>query len=200
MPLRALPSCPVRGLHVFEITADHEATLQRFFEQNPEYFLAVHGEPAGPGEAHEEIHGALPSGWSFTGKRLVGYADQRNELVAMANVVSDLLAPGVWQIGLFVVATARHGTGEAQALYRGLEDWAASNGAHWLRLGVVQGNQRAERFWASLGFVQTRVRRGVEMGKRTNTLRVMFKPLSGGSLEQYLSLVERDRPEPENAA
>ena len=55
------------------------------------------------------------------------------------------------------------------------------------------------RFWQSLGYVQTRTREGVEMGKLTNTLRVMVKPLAGGTLEQYLSLVPRDRSELPNA-
>jgi hypothetical protein len=32
------------------------------------------------------------------------------------------------------------------------------------------------------------------MGKRSNTLRVMYKPLAGGSVAQYLALIERDRP------
>lgn len=62
--------------------------------------------------------------------------------------------------------------GLAQALHAELEAWAVSNGANWLRLGVVQGNGRAERFWESLGYVEFRTRIGVEMGKRTNTLRV----------------------------
>jgi hypothetical protein len=79
-------------------------------------------------------------------------------------------------------------------LYRGLESWAASNGASWLRLGVVHGNVRAERFWERLGFIQTRTR-AVPMGRLTNTVRVMVKPLAGGTLEHYLSLVQRDRPE-----
>ncbi len=114
----------------------------------------------------------------------------------MANIVSDLLAPSVWHIGLFVIATSQHGTGLAQALYGELEAWAASDGAKWLRLGVVQGNSRAERFWEALGYIEVRTRHGVEMGKLTNTLRVLFKPLSGGTLEQYLSLVQRDRPAP----
>src|SRR6185503_9869809 len=102
--------------------------------------------------------------------------DQADAMVAMANVVSDFLAAGVWHIGLFIVATERHGSGDAQALYRGLEAWARSNGAAWLRLG----------------FIETRTRL-VDMGQRTNTVRVMIKPLAGGTLEQYLSLVERDR-------
>ena len=199
MPPPELPASPLEALRTIEITQELEPELQCFFDANPEYFLALFGEPAGPNEAHEEIHGEHLTGWSFTKKWLIGYMDERNAMVAMASVISDLLAPSVWHINLFIVETSRHGTGAARALYQGLEAWAASNGAAWLRLGVVQGNVRAERFWESLGYVQARTRGGIEMGKLTNTLRVMVKPLGGGSLEHYLSLVERDRPEPQSA-
>lgn len=190
-----LPASPLGDLRSVELGSGDEPLLQRFFEANPLYFLAVNGDPAGPGEAHEEIHGELPAGWPFTKKWVVGYLDTDDQVVALANVVSDLLAPGVWHIGTFIVATSRHGSGEAQVLYCGIEDWARAKGARWLRLGVVQGNVRAERFWEALGYVETRTRAGVEMGRLTNTLRVMVKPLAGGTFEQYLELVPRDRPE-----
>jgi GNAT superfamily N-acetyltransferase len=186
---------PIAALRTVELTPDFEARLQQFYEANPAYFDAVQGGPAGPNEAHETIHDELPAGWPFTTVWLIGYLDADDSLVAIANVVSDLLAPGVWHLGLFIVATARHGNGEAQSLYRGLESWASANGARWLRLGVVQGNVRAERFWQSLGYQQVRTRLDVVMGQRSNTLRVMVKPLGDDSLERYLSLVERDRPE-----
>jgi GNAT superfamily N-acetyltransferase len=194
MPPIELPASPIATLRTVELTPDFEARLQQFYEANPAYFDAVQGEAAGPNEAHETIHDELPAGWPFTKIWLIGYLDADDALAAMANVVSDLLAPDVWHIGLFIVATARRGNGEAQALYRSLESWAAANGARWLRLGVVQGNGRAERFWASLGYQQVRTRPDVVMGQRTNTLRVMVKPLGDDSLERYLSLVERDRP------
>ncbi|MEQ1686203.1 MAG: GNAT family N-acetyltransferase [Burkholderiaceae bacterium] len=195
MPATALPRAPRAGLRTVELGPADEPLLQAFFEANAAYFLAVQGEPAGPREAHDEIHGELPAGWPFTKKWLVACLDGDARPVAMVNVVSDLLAPHVWHIGLFIVASARHGSGDAQALYRGLEAWVVAHGAQWLRLGVVQGNARAERFWESMGFVETRTRAGIEMGRRTNTLRVMFKPLASGTLEDYLALVERDRPE-----
>jgi GNAT superfamily N-acetyltransferase len=194
----ALPVSPIAALRAVELDASHEPLLQRFFEENPDYFIAVNGEPAGPGEAHEEIHGELPAGMSFTKKWLVGYVDADGKLAVMANVITDLLASDVWHIGLFIVATSRHGTGDAQTLYLGLESWAKVNGAHWLRLGVVQGNVRAERFWEALGYIQTRTRDGVTMGRLTNTLRVMVKPLASDKLEHYLSLVPRDCPETQN--
>ncbi len=199
MPSARRPPSPIPGLRTIELTSETEPELQRFFETNPEYFMAVNGEPAGPNDAHEEIYGEPPPGWSFTKKWLIGYMGIKGALVAIANVISDLLAPNVWHIGLFIVETSRYGSGEAQLLYRGLESWASSNGATWLRLGVVKGNARAERFWEALDFVQIRTRDGVEMGIRTNTLRVMVKPLAGDALEHYLSLVPRDRPESPSA-
>jgi len=170
--------------------------LQRFFEINPEYFIAVGGQPPTPAEAHEEVHGVLPEGWPFTKKWVIGFLDETDSLVGMANVVSDLFAPGVWHIGLFMVATRLHGKGAAYSLFAQLESWARDLGAHWLRLGVVEGNTRAERFWERFAFGDVRKRSGVEMGKRVNTLRVMAKPLAGGTLPEYLTLVARDRPEP----
>ena len=68
-----------------------------------------------------------------------------------------------------------------------------------MRLGVVQGNTRAERFWTSLGYITIRERPGVQMGARSVTVRVMVKPLSDSTLEEYLSLVPRDRREGEGA-
>lgn len=189
-----LPISPSPDLAIVELGPDDEPLLQRFFEANPAYFDAVFGEPAGPQAARDEIRELPPDGWSYTRRWLLGCAAADGELAAVADVVSDLLVPGAWHVGLFIVATARHGSGEATRLYRGLESWAAGHGARWLRLGVVQGNVRAERFWAAQGFVETRTRTGAVMGRRTNTLRVLVKPLAGETLAAYLALVPRDRP------
>lgn len=180
---------------MIELTPADAPLLQRFFDANPEYFLATQGTIAGPDEADEELRQPIPDGWSYTKQWRLGWREPGSALAAMANVTSDLLAKGVWHIGLLILATPRHGNGDAQVIYRDLEQWARSNGAAWLRLGVVHGNARAERFWESVGFREARRRTGVQMGERSNTLRVMFKPLRRGTLHTYLKLVPRDRPE-----
>jgi len=196
-------STPSRGPALFatgayraiELFAGDVPELQRFFELNPEYFLAVGGQRATPAEAHQEILGALPTGWPYTRKWSIGFVDETGTLIGMADVVSDLLATGVWHIGLFIVAGPLHGSGVAEALYRQLEQWACDQGARWLRLGVIEGNTRAERFWERCAYVDVRKRGGVEIGKLVRTVRVMAKPLAGGTLAEYLALVARDRPE-----
>jgi len=195
VPTVALPASPVPALRLIHLGDAEVPLLQRFFDDNPAYFWAVHGEPALPNEAHEEVHGAVPAGFSHGEKLVIGYQQPDGALAAMATVITDLFAPRVWHIGLFIVATPRHGNGEARRLHDGIQQWAEDHGALWLRLGVVQGNQRAERFWASCGYTQVRVREGMTMGQRTNAVRVLVKPLAGGTQEAYLSLVPRDRPD-----
>jgi hypothetical protein len=48
-----------------ELTQDLQPQLQRFYEDNPEYFIAVQGEPAGPNAAYETIQAKPPPGWGF---------------------------------------------------------------------------------------------------------------------------------------
>ncbi|WP_017530510.1 GNAT family N-acetyltransferase [Pseudomonas fluorescens] len=187
-------TCSVEGLRVDELTAGDAAELQHFFEQAPAYFIAVNGEPATPTEAHDELQGQLPAGWHCSRMYWLGYRDADNRLVAVVNIAADLLAQGVWHIGLLLVESRRHGTGLAQRLHADLERWAAKSGAQWLRLTVVVGNTRAERFWPRLGYVPVRMRDGVRMGRQVNKVSIQVKALAGGKVEDYLALVERDRP------
>ena len=191
----ALPQSSVADLRAIELTPQHEPALQRLFEVNPGYFIAANGEAPGPDTAKQELEFALPEGWAFTRKWLIGYANNGGGLAAVASVISDFIAPRVWHIGLLLLEDARHGSGQARTLYDELESWAASNGAAWMRLGVVKGNARAERFWESLGYTETRTRDNQHMGLKMNSVRVMVKPLAGGDLDRYLALMPRDRPE-----
>lgn len=185
----------VGEVRAFEMGEADIPPLQAFFEQNPAYYLIVSGEPAKPDEAREEVLGPLPEGWSYTKKWIIGFAGGDGELCGMAHVVSDLLAPRVWHIGFFLIATSRYGSGVAYTLYQGLEDWMRAQGAQWLRLGVVEGNQRAERFWKGRGYVEVRKRPDMPFGARMNTVSVQVKPLTGGTIESYLAMIPRDRPD-----
>jgi GNAT superfamily N-acetyltransferase len=175
--------------------ASDMAELQRFFEANPEYFLTVRGEPPRADEAERELADVPPAAMPYREMLLIGFVDGASgELAGMATIVGDFIAEHVWHIGLFVVASALHGSGAAHALYRKLERWMVARGAHWIRLGVVRGSAKAERFWQRSGYVQVRERGPLQMGRKTNLLRVMVKPLAGGALDAYLALVGRDRP------
>jgi len=174
------------GLRAQALDASELPELQRFFEANPLYFETVNGAPPRPDEAAQEFHDRPPAHMPYDRVWVIGVRDDAGDLVAMASVLENLLAPEVWHIGLYIVATHLHGSGSAAALHDGLQAWIVANGARWIRLGVVAGNARALRFWTKLGYVEVRQRQGM-------SLRV--KTLGDASLADYLQRVERDRPE-----
>jgi len=169
--------------------------LQAFLEANPEYDLAVNGRPPASNAAREAFDSRPPPDFRHDRRWLLQVDDETGTMVAIADVVANLLAPGVWHIGLLIVATRLYGTGAAHAIYAALEQWIRDGGAKWIRLGVVAGNARDERFWEKLGYVEVRKRAAVPMGERVNDVRVMMNPLAGGTVAEYLALVARDRPE-----
>jgi GNAT superfamily N-acetyltransferase len=172
------------------------AALQRFFVANPEYFLAAHGEAPRPDEAEREFDDLPPPEMPYGAMSMLGFVDRADVLAGVATIVSDFIAAHVWHLGLFIVASSLHGSGAATVLYEKLERWMRARSARWVRLGVVQGNVKAERFWARSGYTQVRERGPVEMGQRVHMLRVMVNPLAvDATLDEYLAQVARDRPE-----
>ena len=185
----------IDGYRIIELIADDIAALQRLYEENPEYSLSVLGRAPKASDAFDDFHDRPPPEFPMGRKWMLGFITDDNVLVGVAEVVSDLFAHSVWNIGYFMLATNRHGSGDALRLYAALESWIGRQHARWLRLGVVLGNRRAERFWQRCGYAETRTRENYLVGEKAHTLRVMVKPITHGVLSDYLQLVPRDRPD-----
>ncbi len=204
------------GLMAREFVREDIGAWQAFYDANPEYFIAINGRVPPPDLAAQEFEEVPPPHLGFSrqwrlGLFAIGAARSAdgNEvtpasaaaparaslpLAGAAMVTADLCAPGVWHLGLFIVATPLRGCGAAQGAYEALEGWVRRQGARHLRLGVVAGNTPAERFWARQGYRELRQREGIDTGGRVNTVRVLLKPLGAEGLEAYLQAVPRDRP------
>lgn len=176
-----------------QVGEDDLPALQAFYERNPGYFQLVEGAAPGPLRAREDLYGLPPMSWPFTRKLVLAFRDRDGAIVGAAEMIAGLFSPGVWNVGFFIAADALHGTGVPRALYAHLEGWMRSQGAQWLRLGVVKGNGRAERFWERMGYADVARRRDYPQGSLRHELRVMAKPLAGGTPEEYRELVPRDR-------
>lgn len=188
-PLFSTPELQAHELHAADMPL-----LQAMFDANPAYFQIVNGRNALPDEAQLEFDELPPPHLSWTRRWFLGLFDRQQQLVGVVIVLSDLCAASVWHLSLLVLATPLHGRGVAQAAYGALEGWVRSLGADWLRLGVVVANPRARRFWQRQGFVDLRLREGIDTGGRVNDIVTCCKPLAGGSIGEYLALVPRDAP------
>ncbi len=176
------------------LSARDAPALQAFLDANPLYSEIVNGRPFRQGEALEEITEAPP--FAHAAVHALGVlARDGGEWLGFVSLVDDLFVPGVCHIGLLVVATAQHGSGLADELVATLIERARAREAHWMRLGVVVGNARAERFWTRMGFEELRQRHGMPYEGPSTSVRVMLKRLDESTVADYLSLVERDRPD-----
>lgn len=180
---------------IAELQPDSSDRLQAFFDANPEYWLRVFGSPPGPTDAQELFERFPPPEMTWRTKHVLEIAAGDGSVGAIADVITDLCAPRVWHIGLFIAGTRLHGTGETTSLYRALEGWMRRGGATWSHLGVVVGNIAAERFWEKMGYCDVQLRKNVEMKGRVVDLRRMVKPLAGGTIADYRSIMPRDDPQ-----
>jgi GNAT superfamily N-acetyltransferase len=188
------PLFQAAGHSVRQLQPSDVPALQALFDANPAYFQAVNGRPANPDEAQAEFEEVPPAHLPFAGHWEAGICDGQGQLVGTLVVLSDFCAPGVWHLGLFLLATRLHGSGLAASLHQALLAWARSQGAQWMRLSVIVGNARAERFWARQGYTEVRRRHGIDTGGRLNDARVMVIALGDQGLDAYLARVPRDQP------
>lgn len=184
-----------RDLRARVLARDEIPALQAFFDANPHYFQAVNGRPANPDEAAVEFDELPPTHLTFENRWVLGLFDHSDALAGVLIVLSDLGAPGVWHIALMIVATDLHGSGASRATYEACEAWMVAGGARWIRLGVIAGNARGERFWERNGYVEVRQRTGFDTGGRINDVRVLVKPIGDATVAGYLDMVPRDRPD-----
>lgn len=183
------------GLAVAAMAPAEVPQLQSFYEANPGYHRLVGGAAPAPDEARRDFEARPPADWALGGKWMLLGRDAEGRVAAVVDVLEDLFAPGIWCVGFFMVAERLHGTGAAAALHEGLVGWMRERGARWSRLGVVDANERALRFWRARGYRLLRLRHDYPVGRLSHTLHVLALPLHDApDWDAYRRLVPRDDP------
>lgn len=172
---------------------EQAAELQAFHEANAGYWWLTHGHPPAADDAVTAFDKGPPSFMSWRLHPWLWARDRdHGALIGQFRYVVDLMAPGVCHLGFFMVAQHLHGTGFAQRLYEDYEAAAHAAQARWLRLGVVEANPRARRFWLRQGYVDVKRTLGTVLGQRTHVQITMVKPVGGATLADYLAAVPYD--------
>ena len=112
-------------------------------------------------------------------------------IVGELSVGIDLLAPGVFHLGFFIIESARQGSGLAARVHAAYEAGPSAQGARWLRLGVVACEYARRSILAATGYIEVRRREGYALGSLTHQLIVMVKPVPPNTLADFLLAVPR---------
>lgn len=140
-----------------------------------DYFMLQDSELATLADA-VELFSDVPEERSAVDQTIFGQRDG-SALIAVAAILRDYPRDGVWYLGFMIVDPVARGQGIGRSLYASIEQWAVERGAQEMQLAVLEVNDRAERFWRSLGFGKLR-RVGPDTFKSRSHYRVeLCRPL-----------------------
>lgn len=126
----------------------------------------------------EEL-GRLGAGkWLLTPKRprllALGLFDAHGAIAGVLEVIVHHTMPDEWCVALLLLRPEWRGRGTGEAVYRGFEAWAISQGARSFLIGAVESNPRALAFWSRLGFIRVAAK-PMTLGRRTHDGQVMVR-------------------------
>jgi GNAT superfamily N-acetyltransferase len=150
-------------------------SIQLLLDRCADFHLLVTGEPPKPGDASNLLEDHPPD-IAPDDKIVFGIFSPRNELLGVLDLARNYPLAGIWWIGLLLLDPICRGQGLGKQVYTAFEAWARKHGANEIRLGVVERNEKALRFWESLGFQRIVRRPPVKMGQLEQAVFVLSKP------------------------
>ncbi len=142
---------PVPGYRTRLILDNDMVALQELLEKCNDYMLLVDGHPAGPSAAINLIT-ERPEGKAVKDKEVLGIFSSSKELVGVLDAVKDYPQVNEWWIGLLLINPVFRNQKLGKMVVDSFTKWARQHGAQRIFLGVVEANEKAYRFWRSVGF------------------------------------------------
>ncbi len=159
-----------------EITPEDMPALQALLECSADYYNLIENHAPGPDAAISLVNDG-PPGWGMENKILIGIFSQGGTLVAVLEGMRHYPRQNIFWIGLLLVDPSRRGQGLGERIMTGFEGWARSQGARQIRLGVVDVNKKALRFWQRIGFEQVGKKGSLYLGQQEHVVYGMKKKL-----------------------
>jgi GNAT superfamily N-acetyltransferase len=145
------PIFEISGYRVRLLGPDDLPALQSLLERCADYNRMVSGDPPGS-DAAEHLLDNRPPGRSSEDKAVIGIYDVDRNLVSVLDAVCDYPQTDCWWVGLLLIDSAHRNQGLGRRIYQCFEQWVAQQGTKYVLLGVIEENEKAYRFWQSMGF------------------------------------------------
>ena len=157
--------------------------LQGLLERCADYSYILTGEKPSA-TAAENLLSDTPPGRTAADKAVIGIFYEEEKLVGVLDAIHAYPAEGCWWLGLLLLDPTRRNKGLGRQVYQAFEQWVCQLGAKQIYLGVLEENERAYRFWQSMGF---------EIVERQAPRRIGKKEQIVITMVHYLSRVKNDR-------
>ncbi len=144
------PSILSTQYRVKTIDEDDIQDVYNLCKENRRYYRYLHERPSK--QNLTEVITKLPDGTGMEDKHFVGFYDTEGHLVALLDLITGYKEPDDAFVGWFIVDAKMQGQGIGSQLFADIRAALSGLGYDKLRLGCIEGNVEAERFWQNMGF------------------------------------------------
>ena len=139
------------GYRTILMQGDDQGKLQTLLEKCADYSLLVAGFPPKPSAA-VSLLADYPPGKTLADKFVIGFSTEQYRLFGVLDAVRDYPRQGDWWLGLLLLDPAQRNKGLGKRIVQSFEHWVSEQGARRIFLGFLEENQKACRFWRTMGF------------------------------------------------
>ena len=159
------------GCRLRQLSENDAEAVQSLLGQCGDYFR-LHEGGSVPPNAAAELFTELPPGKLQKDKFVFGVEKPDGTLAGVVDFVRNFPEPGVWMLGLLLLAPGERGRGMGRAVHTELVQWAKALGARSVRIGVIEENRGGARFWDSLGY-RRQGQTVLNLVKRPHTINIL---------------------------
>ncbi|HSI52100.1 MAG TPA: GNAT family N-acetyltransferase [Ideonella sp.] len=134
-------------------TPEEIKALQLIFEDSPRFSILSTGSLAA-NDAAAKVFTMCPKGKTYEDKLVFGVYEHER-LVGCVDLIRAYPGAESAFIGLLLLSESNEGRGLGSLAFREVEKWVAPWGYRQMKLGIIETNERARRFWSKLGFEPT---------------------------------------------
>jgi RimJ/RimL family protein N-acetyltransferase len=169
----------VPGYKIILLRREIIPALQGFLELCADYNQLVSGEPPSSSAA-QNLLTECPPGRSSDDKVVIGISTADGCLVGVLDAMRDYPQEACWWVGLFLLDPSRRNQGLGRQIYQSFERWVGQHGVKYILLGVIEENEKAYRFWQSMGFEVVEKQPAHQIGLKEQIVITMVRDLSKG--------------------
>ncbi len=159
------------------LSPEDEVSVQNLCERCADFSMLIEGRLPEKSAGHDILFD-LPPNKDLEDKYVIGvYKKESSPLIAVIDLIKDYKNPGEWTMGLMMIDPDERGQRLGRTLQEFVKTLVLEHRGKVLRIGVVEENSRAYKFWREMGYAEVD-RVSMTFGNKTHRVIVMNLPLT----------------------
>lgn len=171
------PGFEIPGYTINLLGPESIPALQGLLERAADYTQLVSGELLNS-TAAQNLLKECPPGRTSEDKVVFGISTFDGSLVGVLDAMRNYPQAEYWWVGLLLLDPAQRNHGLGRQIFKSFELWVRQLGAKHILLGVLEENEKAHRFWQSLGFKLVEKRPPEQFGKLNHVVLILARNFS----------------------